>query len=146
MKLAGERNASLLVLHVLNQGSIKVAKILAYFLNESQQDVVIEKTDAALHLMKEQLTTFLKKNHKNYPIHADLIEHLLVYPGRVAEEIVGKANRFGCEAIVLGAHNNSFVKRFFPGSTAKKVLKQTQKPVFMVSMKKGKIDITTYNK
>jgi nucleotide-binding universal stress UspA family protein len=144
MNLASERNADLLVLHVLNQRSMKAAKILAYFLNESQNDVVKEKTDSALQRMKDQLTAFLKKNHKNNPVSANLIEHLLVYPGRVAEEIVKKANRFNCEAIVLGAHHRRFVKRF-PGNTAKKVLKQTNKTIFLVSLNKGKIDVTTYN-
>jgi hypothetical protein len=36
------------------------------------------------------------------------------------------------------------LKRFFPGGTTKKILNQTKKPIFMVSMKKGKIDITSY--
>jgi nucleotide-binding universal stress UspA family protein len=58
---------------------------------------------------------------------------------------VEKANRFGCEAIILGSHSTSFLTRFFSGGTAKKILQQTKKPVFMVSMKKGKIDIRSYN-
>jgi len=95
--------------------------------------------------MKDQLSSFLKKDLKNYPAHPGLVEHMLVYPGKVAEEIVEKANRFGCEAIVLGSHRGNFVKRFLPGGTAKKVLEQTQKPVFQVSMKKGKLNITNYN-
>ena len=70
---------------------------------------------------------------------------MLVYPGKVAEEIVGIANRFGCEAIVLGSHSTSFLTRFFSGGTTKKVLKQTKKPVVMVSVKKEGIDVTTYN-
>jgi len=145
MNLAGEKDASLLVLHVISQRSIKAAKTLAYFLNESQKDVVKEKTYSALRSMKEQLTSFLKKDLKNHSSYASLVEHKLVYTGEVAEEIVEKANRFGCEAIVLGAHNSSFVKRLFPGGTAKKVLNQTKKPVFMVSLKKGKINVKTYN-
>ena len=44
VRLAREKDASLLVLHVISQRSIKAAKTLAYFLNESQKDVVIEKT------------------------------------------------------------------------------------------------------
>jgi nucleotide-binding universal stress UspA family protein len=95
--------------------------------------------------MREQLSAPLKKELKDHPESADLIEHLLVYHGNVAEEIVEKANRFGCDAIVLGSHNSSFVKRFLPGGTAKKVLKQTKKPVIMVSLKKGKLNITNYN-
>lgn len=146
MNLASERDASLMVIHVIGQRSIKAARMLAYFLNESQKDVVKEKTDAALQRMQEQLSALFNKEFKDHPDYADLTEHLLVYHGHVAEELLEKANRFGCEAIVLGSHNSGFVKRFFPGSTAQKVLRQTKKPIFMVSMKKGKIDITTYNK
>ena len=145
MNLAGERDAGLMVIHVISQRSIKAAKMRASFLNESQKDVVKEKTYSALQRMKEQFTSFLKKDLKNHPAYAGLVEHLLVFPGKVAEEIVEKANRFGCEAIILGSHKSSFAKKFFPGVTAKKVLRQTKKPVFMVSMKHGKINITSYN-
>ena len=145
LQKARENNAKILVCHVISQRSINAAKKLAYFFNETRKDIVKEKIYSALQRMKEQLTSFLKKELKNHPESADLIEHLLVYHGNVAEEIVEKANRFGCDAIVLGSHRGNFVKRFFPGGTAKKILKQTKKPIFMVSMKKGKIDITTYN-
>jgi nucleotide-binding universal stress UspA family protein len=124
---------------------IKAAKMMAYFLNESQKDVVKEKTYFALQRMKEQLTSSLKKHLKNYPAHPGLVEHMLVYPGKVAEEIVEKANRFGCEAIVLGFHDTSLLTRFFSDGTTKKVLKKTKKPVFMVSLGKGQINVITYN-
>ena len=145
MKLAGEKDASLLVLHVISHRSIKAAKTLAYFLNESQKDIVKEKSQSALQRMKDQLSSFLIKDLKNYPANAGLVEHMLVYPGKVAEEIVEKANRFGCEAIVLGSHDTSLLTRFFSEDTAKKVLKQTQKTVFMVSLEKGQINVITYN-
>jgi nucleotide-binding universal stress UspA family protein len=95
--------------------------------------------------MKNELCSFLKKEIKDHPEYPDLLEHMLVYPGKVAEEIVEKANRFGCQAIVLGAHNKSFLTRFFSCGTAKNVLRRTKKPVFLVSVKKGKLNITTYN-
>jgi nucleotide-binding universal stress UspA family protein len=145
LQKARENNAKILVCHVISQRSIKAAKMLAYFLNEGQKDVVKEKTYSALQRMKEQLISFLKKDLKDHPESADLLEHLLVYHGNVAEELVEKANRFGCDAIVLGSHRDNFVKRFLPGGTTKKILNQTKKPIFMVSMKKGKIDIRSYN-
>jgi len=134
MNLAGERDAGLMVIHVISQRSIKAAKMLAYFLNESRKDIVKEKTYSALRRMKEQLSALFKKELKDHPEYADLIEHLLVYHGNVAEELVKKANRFGCEVIVLGSHSTSFLTRIFSGGTTKKVLKQTKKPVFIVSV------------
>jgi nucleotide-binding universal stress UspA family protein len=145
MNLACERDANLLVIHVLSQRSIKLAKTLAYYLNESQKDVVQKKAYSALQRMKEELSSFLKKTIKDHPEYPKLIEHLLVYPGQVAEEIVEKSNRFGCEAIVLGSYSNSFLKRLFSCDTTRKVLERTQKPVFLVSMKKGELKIKTYN-
>lgn len=137
LQKARENNAKILVCHIISQRSIKAAKRLAYFLNETRKDIVKEKTYSALQRMKEQLTSFLKKELKDHPESADLIEHLLVYHGNVAEELVEKANRFGCEAIVLGSHSTGALSRFLPGGTAKKVLNQTKKPVFLVSMKKA---------
>ena len=133
LQKARENNAKILVCHVIRQRSIKAAKKLAYFFNETHKDIVKEKTYSALQRMKEQLTTLLKKEIKEHPETVDLIEHLLVYHGNVAEELVEKANRFGCDAIVLGSRRGNFVKRFLPGGTAKRVLKQTPKPVFLVS-------------
>lgn len=145
LQKARENNAKILVCHIISQRSIKAAKMLAYFLNEGQKGVVKEKTYSALQRMKEQLISFLKKDLKDHPESADLLEHLLVYHGNVAEELVEKANRFGCDAIVLGSHRDNFVKRSLPGGTTKKILNQTKKPIFMVSMEKGKIDIRSYN-
>ena len=138
---AREDNVNILVCHVISQRSIKVAKKVAYFLNETRKNIVKEKTSAALKRMQVQLRALFNKEFKNHPEYADRIEYLLVYHGNVAEELVEKANRFGCDAIVLGSHRSNFVKRFFPGATAKKVRTRTQKPIFMVSMKQGKIDI-----
>ena len=136
---ARENNANILVCHVISLRSIKAAKRLAYFFNETQKDIVKEKTYSAMRRMQEQLSALFKKELKDHPEYADLIEHLLVYHGNVAEELVEKANRFGCDAIVLGSHRSSFVKRFFPGGTTKKIRNQTKKPIFMVSMKKENV-------
>ena len=145
LQKARENNAKILVCHIISQRSIKAAKRLAYFLNETRKDIVKEKTYSAFRRMREQLNALYKKEPKDHPASADLIEHLLVYPGKVADEIVEKTNRSGCEAIVLGSHSVGFLTRFFSGGTAKKVLKQTKKTVFMVSLKKGKINVTTCN-
>jgi len=134
-----------MVIHVVSQRSIKAAKTLAYYLNESQNEVVKDKTYAALQRLKAQLGAFLKKEIKDHPEYPGLFEHLFVCAGKVAEEIVEKANRFGCEAIVLGSHGSGFLSAFFPCGTTKKILKQTQKPVFLVSVNKGKASITTHN-
>ena len=79
MNIAGERDAGLMVIHVVSQRSIKAAKAVAYYLNDSQNDVVKEKAYSALQRMKQQLGSFLKKEIKDHPEYPGLVEHLLVY-------------------------------------------------------------------
>jgi nucleotide-binding universal stress UspA family protein len=146
LQKARENNAKIMVCHIISQRSIKAEKRLAYLLNETRKDIVKEKTYSAFRRMREQLNALFKKELKDHPASADLIEHLLVYHGDVAEELVEKANRFGCDAMVLGSHSNSILTRIFSDGTTQEILKLTQKPVFIVSLKKGKMNITTYNK
>lgn len=87
--------------------------------------------------MKEELDGFLEKESSQHPEYQDLVEHLLVYPGRIAELIAEKADRFGCKAIVLGSRNSKLLKRFFAGGTRKNILRKTKMPVFQVSITKG---------
>ena len=63
----------------------------AYFLNEHQEDVVKEKTYSALQCKKDQLSALFKKEIKDQPEYANIVERLLVYHGNVAEELVEKA-------------------------------------------------------
>jgi len=132
------------VIHVINRRSIKVAKTLAYFLNEPQGLIIKKKTCSALQLMKEKLEAFYKRELKNHPEYADLVEHLLVNHGKVAEEIVEKANRFGCDAIVLGSRSKGIIKRILPNSITKKVLQRTKKPVHIVTSSNGAIYIESH--
>jgi nucleotide-binding universal stress UspA family protein len=135
MDLACKKDGKLTVIHVINQRSINVAKKLAYFFNETQKDIVKEKAYIALQRMQQQLGSFVnRKEFENYALCLDLVVNLIVHKGKIAKEILEKADRFGFDAIVLGASNNSFLTRFLPGGTTKKVLKQSKKPVFVASL------------
>ena len=90
---AREDKANVLVCHIISQRSINLAKRVAYFLNETRKNIVKERTSDALQRMQEQLSVLFKKELKDHPEYADLIEYLLVYHGKVAEELVEKANR-----------------------------------------------------
>ena len=102
-----------------------------------------EKPILPCNVWKGQLLLF--QNLKNHPASAVIVEHLLVYPGKVAEEIVEKANWFGCEAIVLGSHGARFLTRIFSDvcAASRQTYKKNRAYGFF---EKGKINVTTYNK
>jgi len=65
--------------------------------------------------------------------------------GYPAEEILRQAIKLNCEAIVMETHSKGFLSHSFLGSVAKKVLRQTRKPVFIVPLPKEEFDLTFHD-
>jgi nucleotide-binding universal stress UspA family protein len=87
--------------------------------------------------MQYQLETIGKNNLEDPTEFVNNVEHLVVHYGKIAEEIVEKANRWGCELIVLGPHKNGFLKRLSPFSTSRKTLRHANKSVHFIPLPKG---------
>lgn len=134
---ANQHNAKLIVFHVISQRSIICSKIAAIFFNEGQEyKIRREKSDAALKRMENLVKTVCKRNPQNHREDIKNLEHLVVHYGRIAEEIVEKANRWGCELIVLGPRRKRFLGRIFLPSVARSVIRRTDKPVHIIKLQK----------
>jgi len=46
---------------------------------------------------------------------------------------------------VLGNHGKGIIANTFLGSTSKRVLRRTRKPVFIIPLPKGELDITFHD-
>jgi nucleotide-binding universal stress UspA family protein len=135
---ANQHKAKLIVFHVINQRSITCAKILATFFNEGQEHKIRqEKVKAALGRMENLLEINCKKNPDENRPYIKNLEHLVVHYGRIAQEIVEKANRWGCELIILGPRRKRLLGRIFLPSVARSVIRQTDKQVYIINGAKG---------
>jgi len=134
---ANQHNAKLIAFHVINLRSITRSKILATFFNEGPEHKIRQKkVNAALKLMKRLHEINSKKNPNDHRAHIKNVEHLVVHYGRIAEEIVEKANRWGCELIMLGPRRKRFLARIFLPSTSRKVIGRTDKRVHIIRLSK----------
>jgi len=135
---ADQNNAKLIVFHVINQQSITWSKILSTFFNEGQEyKIRQEKVNAALKRMENLLEILCKKELNDHLEHVNKIEHLVVSHGRIAEEIVEKANRWGCELIILGPCRKRLLGRIFLPSISRKVIRRTDKRAHIIKLPKG---------
>jgi nucleotide-binding universal stress UspA family protein len=132
-----KNKANLIVFHVITPRSIALEKMIAYFFNEAQENRILQQiANFAMQRMKNQLETISKKQRRDHPEYGHHVEHLVVHYGRIAAEIVEKADRWGCKSIVLGPHKNGFLKQFSPVSTLGKVLRLAHKPVHIIPLPK----------
>ena len=121
IKYAIKHEAKLIVFHVISKRSITFSKIFATFFNEAHEHTIIkEKVNSAMKRMQNQLEILGKNNLINPPEFANNVEHLVVHYGKIAEEIVKKADMWGCKLIVIGPHKNGLLKQLSPVSASRK--------------------------
>ena len=91
--------------------------------------------------IKKQLKIFCEKELKNDSECADRVESIELCEGFPPEMILRKADEFNCDAIVMGTHGKGIIRNTFLGSTSKRVLRRTRKPVFIIPLPKEEADI-----
>ena len=85
--------------------------------------------------LKKHLQGFCKKaeTQVGFPC-VELVSKILVPIGHPPEEILGAAEKEGCDIIVLGTHGKGFLANTFLGSVSNAVLHLTRKPVFIIPL------------
>lgn len=135
---AKQHNADLAILHVMEVMDTTARNLMMAYVDK---DIFDEKDDSrAAHAkdrIKKRLNLFFEKARGEEPELADTNISIDICEGYPADEILKKADDLNCDAIVMGTHGKGLLRQTFLGSVAKKVLRRTRKPVFVVPLPKG---------
>ena len=135
---AKEYDASIIFLHVLDTRQPML----------SSQVVVKQRKKISEEIMdriRDRLKLFCEKELKKDPDCAKRVESIEILEGYPAEVILGKADELNCDMIVMGNHGKGIISQTFLGSVTKRVLRRTRKPVFIIPLPEGEIDITFHD-
>ena len=80
------------------------------------------------------------------PGYKDIVTSIEVCEGFPAERILAMAEQLDCHMIIMGTHGKGIIVNTFLGSTAKRVLRRTRKPIYIIPLPKDKIDVTIRDK
>ena len=84
--------------------------------------------------IKEALDQFsenAKSSHENVNF---IIDEILVTRGHPVEEILKQAEKQNCDLIVMGTHGHGMFEHALLGSTARRVVRRSKKPVLVVRL------------
>jgi nucleotide-binding universal stress UspA family protein len=95
--------------------------------------------------INQRLSVFYDKIRVEEPEFEDTKVSTVICVGYPAEEILRQANKLNCDAIVMGTHGKGLLSQAFLGSVAKKVLRRTRKPVFIIPLPKEESDLTCHD-
>ena len=139
---AKKHDAGIIILHVLEPLSSTVNAITQAYLIEGQVNKISEERLTYLKdRINKQLKTFCEKELKNEPECADRVESIELREGFPAEMILRISDELNCDAIIMGTHGKGFIRNTFLGSTSKRVLRRTRKPVLIIPLPREEADI-----
>jgi len=139
-------DAAIIILHVFELITTTNRFALDLYLDEElRKKIFNERVSDSLDRIRKRLKIFCDKEFGGDTKLTDRVESIEVCEGFPAEEILKKADEFNCDAIVMGTHGKGLIRHAFLGSTAKRVLRRTRKPVFIIPLPKGETDITFHD-
>jgi nucleotide-binding universal stress UspA family protein len=141
MDAAIRYEADIVILHVFEQfpAASSVSTNL-HFDSAQREEIFNDHVAKAREILKKRLDMLCGKEFKDYPDCADNVKSIDVCEGFPAEEILNKAVELNCDLIIMGTHGKGILAHPFLGSTAKRVLRRTRKPVFIVPLPKEKAE------
>ena len=133
MNSAKRYGAGVIILHVLEPLSPTVNAITrAYLVEEEIKKISDERSAYVKDLINQRLKRFCEDELENDPQCADRVESIQLRKGFPAEVILSMANELNCDLVVMGIHGKGINRNTFLGSTSKRVLRRTRKPVFII--------------
>jgi nucleotide-binding universal stress UspA family protein len=146
MTSAIKHDADIIILHVFEKvDPASNAWLDPYLYEERHQGIYTEHITETKALINKRLKEIRENEIKSSPGSEDMIISIEICEGFPAEEILSKAEELNCDEIIMGTHSKGIIANTFLGSTAKRVLRRTRKPVFIIPLPKEEVNITSHD-
>ena len=143
LKSASIYHAEMVILHVFDRPTIGYAPMLDIYIDDKNRQALFNEHAADVKArVRKRLETIYAKELVENPEYGDTTISIEVCEGYPAETILTMADDLSCDMIIMGTHGKGILGNTFLGSTAKRVLRRTRKPIFIIPLPKGKLDLT----
>ena len=143
--LADKHDATISILHVMEEIPPQTKAMVEMYLSEEQRDKLSHDTEDMAEILKTRLNDFCDKVQKDDAACVFRVDRVEVCHGFPAGEILKKVDEFDCDIIVMGTHGKGIIGHAFLGSVAEKVLRRSSKPVLVIPLPKGEADIAVHD-
>ena len=143
---AEKNDARLVILHVIEKLAPTAVALAEPFLGGDAFGALSEenKSFAKARVLKRLQHIYKQEQGLNRDA-GERIEAIEVAQGHAPDLILRKADECHCDVIFMGTHGKGFFRHTHFGSTARCVLRRARKPVFIVPLPEGEIDITIHD-
>jgi len=144
VSLANLYGAGITILHVLFEDPDLESKVAPFIGADQWEEIKKRHYEQAREALigkkrdnvaiREILHTF-SENIKADDEHPDFVtDEIIVERGNPVQQILKVADERNCDLIVMGSHGHGMIEEALIGSTAKKVIRRSKKPVLVVRL------------
>ena len=145
VSLAGLYNASITFIHVLPEVPALLDKsVIGYISPERWEEIKAQNVEEAReaiigkrrdHLaIRDALHQFSEDVRESRKGESFVTDDIIVVRGNPVEEILKYSEEINCDLIVMGTHGQGTLADAMMGSTARRVLRRSTKPVLVVRL------------
>ena len=135
-------NAEIVIMHAFETPYHAYTPILnPYIDGKEQQRLYQERVAEAQAVIEKRLKDVWGEELGEHSDYRYIVSHIEVCEGFPAEKILEAAKQFGCDMIIMGTHGKGLIANTFLGSTAKRVLRRTRLPIFIIPLPKTKTGV-----
>ena len=136
-------NAEIVIMHAFETPYVGYAPILATYVDDRGQKIIYEeRVSEAMTAIEKRLKAVCDEKFDQNPEYENIVKSIEICEGFPAERILGMAKEMDCDMIIMGTHGKGIIENTFLGSTAKRVLRRTRKPIYIIPLPKDETDVT----
>jgi len=131
--LADLSGAEITVLHVLADLPPNAELLLTAMLGYGSRDELKKKSkQEIIASLKAYLQDFCSEIISQIPFCRVMVDSIIVEEGNPVDTILHHISRSKCDLVVMGSRGHGLIKEALIGSTSRKVLKHSPRPVLIV--------------
>ena len=135
--LAQRYGAMITILYVMENMSHIVETEVKEMVGQKEWDKLkSERLNYVTKKIKSRLEDFCQEMNSEIDSCRLLVEDVLVIRGNPPEEILTVSKDINADMIVMGSYGHNILEDAFIGGTARKVVKQSEKPVLVIRLPK----------
>lgn len=134
VNMALRYEAKIIALHVIEDDPVNMAMLEGYISQAQMDEYTARRETTSKARMKNRFNVLCEENFQNPSACMQTLERAQVCKGFPAEAILEKADELNCDVIVMGTHGKGFLRQTFLGSVAKRVLRRSRKPVYIIPL------------
>jgi nucleotide-binding universal stress UspA family protein len=134
VSLAVRYGAKITILHVLEQISVSANAQLASVLGQDRWLEFMERNESEA---RADISESVDQFHKETSQSPFEVENVVVKSGEPVEQILKQAEESRVDVVIMGTHGQGILADVMLGSTARRVLRRSKRPVMVIRLPEG---------